>query len=48
MGRRFYTWHLTFEGQDDVHRLAAEYRAALAPLGDSVTLIPDRWLHLTM
>ncbi|MFE2536273.1 2'-5' RNA ligase family protein [Streptomyces sp. NPDC059371] len=48
VGRRFYTWHLTFEGQDDVHRLAAEYRAALAPLGDSVTLIPDRWLHLTM
>ncbi|MFD8615362.1 2'-5' RNA ligase family protein, partial [Streptomyces sp. NPDC059631] len=48
VGRRFYTWHLTFEGQDDVHRLAAEHRAALAPLGDSVTLIPDRWLHLTM
>ncbi|MGW1728962.1 2'-5' RNA ligase family protein [Streptomyces sp. NPDC002306] len=48
VGRRFYTWHLTFEGQDDVHRLAAEYRAALAPLGDTVTLIPDQWLHLTM
>ncbi|WP_327434762.1 2'-5' RNA ligase family protein [Streptomyces sp. NBC_01236] len=48
VGRRFYTWHLTFEGQDDVHRLAAEYRSALAPLGDLVTLIPDRWLHLTM
>ncbi|MFE4669512.1 2'-5' RNA ligase family protein [Streptomyces sp. NPDC056716] len=47
-GRRFYTWHLTFEGQDDVHRLAAEYRAALAPLGDSLTPIPDEWLHLTM
>jgi len=48
VGRRFYTWHLTFEGQDDVHRLAAEYRSALAPLGDALTLIPDRWLHLTM
>ncbi|MFF4547238.1 2'-5' RNA ligase family protein [Streptomyces sp. NPDC001406] len=48
VGRRFYTWHLTFEHQDDVHRLAAKYRAALAPLGDSVTLIPDQWLHLTM
>ncbi|MER7974660.1 2'-5' RNA ligase family protein [Streptomyces sp. NPDC096080] len=48
-GRRFYTWHLTFDGQDDVHRLAAEYRTALAPLGPKVfTLIPDRWLHLTM
>ncbi|MFD5754581.1 2'-5' RNA ligase family protein [Streptomyces sp. NPDC127044] len=48
VGRRFYTWHLTFEGQDDVHRLATEYRSALAPLGDSLTPIPDRWLHLTM
>ncbi|WP_371671878.1 2'-5' RNA ligase family protein [Streptomyces sp. NBC_00289] len=48
VGRRFYTWHLTFDGQDDVHRLAAEYRSALAPLGDALTPIPDRWLHLTM
>jgi 2'-5' RNA ligase len=48
VGRRFYTWHLTFEGQDDVHRLAAEYRSALAPLGDVLTPIPDQWLHLTM
>ncbi|MEH0660995.1 2'-5' RNA ligase family protein [Streptomyces stelliscabiei] len=48
VGRRFYTWHLTFEGQDDVHRIAAEYRSALAPLGDNLTPIPDQWLHLTM
>lgn len=48
VGRRFYTWHLTFEGQADVHRLAAEYRSALAPLGDALTPIPDQWLHLTM
>ncbi|MEH0415926.1 2'-5' RNA ligase family protein [Streptomyces sp. B21-083] len=48
VGRRFYTWHLTFEGQDDVHRIAAEYRSALAPLGETVTAIPDQWLHLTM
>ncbi|MGW0874255.1 hypothetical protein ACWD3Z_27780 [Streptomyces sp. NPDC002740] len=48
VGRRFYTWHLIFEGQDDVHRLAAEYRLALGPLGDRLTLIPDQWLHLTM
>ncbi|MEU8868005.1 2'-5' RNA ligase family protein [Streptomyces umbrinus] len=48
VGRRFYTWHLTFEGQDDVHRLAAEYRSALAPLGNALTPIPDQWLHLTM
>ena len=48
VGRRFYTLHLTFEGQDDVHRLAAEYRFALAPLGEILTPIPDQWLHLTM
>lgn len=47
MGRRFYTWHLTFDGQLDVHRFAAAYRAALAPVG-GLDLIPDRWLHLTM
>ncbi|WP_306192025.1 2'-5' RNA ligase family protein [Streptomyces sp. MK5] len=48
VGRRFYTWHMTFDGQEDVQRLAAEYRTALAPVGDSLTLIPDQWLHLTM
>ncbi|MER8014515.1 2'-5' RNA ligase family protein [Streptomyces griseoluteus] len=48
VGRRFYTWHLTWGGQDDVHRLAAEYRDALAPYAGELTLIPDRWLHLTM
>ncbi len=48
VGRRFYTWHLTFEGQQDVYRLAAEYRAALAPLGAVLTPVPDQWLHLTM
>jgi 2'-5' RNA ligase len=47
-GRRFYTWHLTFDGQADVHRLAAEYRSALTSLGSLLTPIPDRWLHLTM
>ncbi|MEU3984432.1 2'-5' RNA ligase family protein [Streptomyces sp. NPDC026672] len=48
VGRRFYTWHITFEGQHDVHRLAAEYRSALTPLEPALTLIPDQWLHLTM
>ncbi|MEV8568131.1 2'-5' RNA ligase family protein [Streptomyces sp. NPDC051322] len=47
VGRRFYTWHLTFDGQDDVHRLAAQYRAALAPM-EGIDPIPDEWLHLTM
>ncbi|WP_338686741.1 2'-5' RNA ligase family protein [Streptomyces acidiscabies] len=48
VGRRFYTWHLTFAGQTDVHRLARQYRTALAPSGNVLTPIPDRWLHLTM
>ena len=47
LGRRFYTWHLTFDGQAELHRLAAAYRAALEPVG-ALDLIPDRWLHLTM
>jgi 2'-5' RNA ligase len=46
-GRSFYTWHLTFESEPDVHRFADEYRAALAPVG-GLDLIPDKWLHLTM
>ncbi|MFD9823143.1 2'-5' RNA ligase family protein [Streptomyces violascens] len=47
VGRRFYTWHLTFEGQADVHRFAAAYRTVLEPVG-GLDLVPDRWLHLTM
>lgn len=47
VGRRFYTWHLTFADAADLHRLAADYRKALAPL-PGLDLIPDRWLHLTM
>ncbi|MFG3053484.1 2'-5' RNA ligase family protein [Kitasatospora sp. NPDC048239] len=46
-GRRFYTWHLVFDGADDVHRLAADYRLALAGV-PGLDLVPDRWLHLTM
>jgi 2'-5' RNA ligase len=37
---------ITFEGQRDLHRLASTYRAALADF-DTLTLVPDRWLHLT-
>ncbi|MFF5090462.1 2'-5' RNA ligase family protein [Streptomyces niveus] len=47
LGRRFYTWHLIFDGQEDVHRLAADYRGALAEVA-GLTPIPDQWLHLTM
>jgi 2'-5' RNA ligase len=43
----FYAFHVTFEGQSGLYRLAERYRNALAGM-DALTLIPDRWLHLTM
>ncbi|MFI9358618.1 2'-5' RNA ligase family protein [Streptomyces lydicus] len=45
-GTRFLTFHLTFQSACDVHRLAADYRHALADV-DGLDLIPDAWLHLT-
>jgi 2'-5' RNA ligase len=46
-GRRFLTWHLTFDDAPEVHRLAGDYRKALAEV-PGLDLVPDRWLHLTM
>ncbi len=46
VGRRFYTWHVTFADSSDLHRLAEQYRDALAPL-PGLDLIPNEWLHLT-
>ena len=47
VGQRAYTWHLTFDGQHDLHRLAHEYQSALAHL-PQVDPVPPEWLHLTM
>jgi 2'-5' RNA ligase len=47
VGRRFYAFHVTFEDQPDLYRLADTYRTALAD-APAATLIPDQWLHLTM
>jgi 2'-5' RNA ligase len=47
IGRSAYTWHITFSGQTDLHRLVSEYQEALRPL-DQVDLVPLEWLHLTM
>src|SRR2546430_17461428 len=47
VGRKMYTWHITFEGQDSLHQLVEAYQSALAPL-PGLDLIPPRWLHLTM
>jgi 2'-5' RNA ligase len=46
-GSRFLTWHFTFEDVPQVHRIAADYRRALAEV-PGLDLVPDRWLHLTM
>src|SRR6266545_4096239 len=47
VGRKMYTWHVTFDGQDSLHELVASYQSALEPLS-GLDLIPPRWLHLTM
>jgi 2'-5' RNA ligase len=47
MGRSFYTWHVTFDDQPAVHRLAADYAPVLNDL-PTLDPIPARWLHLTL
>ncbi len=47
VGQRAYTWHLTFSGQHELHRLADQYRTVLAALPE-VDPVPTNWLHLTM
>src|SRR6266511_264098 len=47
VGRKMYTWHVTFDVQDSLHELVASYPSALEPLS-GLDLIPPRWLHLTM
>ncbi|MGW5683726.1 2'-5' RNA ligase family protein [Nonomuraea sp. NPDC003754] len=46
-GRRFYAWHITFDDQPEVHRLARHYREGLAGV-PGLDLVPDQCLHLTM
>ncbi|RQX05027.1 2'-5' RNA ligase family protein [Micromonospora inaquosa] len=47
IGSRFYTWHITFDGQPEVEELADQYRSLLSSQ-PSLDVIPNRWLHLTM
>jgi 2'-5' RNA ligase len=44
--RQFYTWHLTFEGQPELHRLVTQLQRRLAIPG--LDLVPLDGLHLTM
>jgi 2'-5' RNA ligase len=47
VGTRFYTWHITFNDQTDVIRLADGYRDVLKQQS-MLDVVPDEWLHLTM
>jgi 2'-5' RNA ligase len=47
VGRSFYAWHVTFDDQPAVHRLAADYTPILSDL-PTLDPVPVRWLHLTM
>lgn len=47
VGRRFYTWHLTFAEQHDLHRLVDHYQSKLARI-PGLDPVPRRCLHLTM
>jgi 2'-5' RNA ligase len=47
VGRRFYTWHLTFADQPGVADFAATYRDLLEARPETDP-IPADWLHLTM
>ena len=47
VGRRFWTWHYTFETCPALHELVAAYQGLLEEL-PTLDLIPQRWLHLTV
>ncbi|MDT0165262.1 2'-5' RNA ligase family protein [Actinotalea sp. AC32] len=46
-GTRYYTWHVTLEGQDRLHARVAELQSALAGL-PALAPVPRRWLHVTV
>jgi 2'-5' RNA ligase len=46
VGRRFYTWHLTFDSQTDLHRVVGAYQAHLQV--SELDLVPLEGLHLTI
>jgi 2'-5' RNA ligase len=47
VGTRFYSWHLTLDGQDGLHHLADEYADQLASVS-TLDLIPRQWRHITL
>lgn len=47
LGRKMYTWHITFDDQSSFHEIVKAYQSALKDL-PGLDLIPPQWLHLTM
>jgi 2'-5' RNA ligase len=45
-GKRFYTWHFTFENQIALNKMASDYQKAISKLG-CYDMVPLEWLHLT-
>lgn len=47
VGTRFYAWHITLDGQDELHRLVDEYQDVLKPF-PTLDPIPRQWRHITL
>lgn len=47
VGTRFYAWHITLDGQEDLHHLIDTYQEALKPFS-TLDPIPRRWRHITL
>jgi 2'-5' RNA ligase len=47
VGTRFYAWHITLDGQDQLHHLIDRYQDALAPF-PTLDAIPRQWRHITL
>ncbi len=46
-GVRYLTFHLTFEGAEDLHDAVRTLTTSLSEL-DAVDPVPEEWLHMTM
>ncbi|KJK12833.1 hypothetical protein UB45_05850 [Terrabacter sp. 28] len=47
VGTRFYAWHITLDGQDELHDLVDSYQEALRPF-PTLDPIPREWRHITL
>ncbi|WP_150132555.1 2'-5' RNA ligase family protein [Intrasporangium calvum] len=47
VGTRFYAWHITLDGQDELHQLIDQYQEALRPF-PTLDPIPRKWRHITL